>query len=160
LSGALYVLGKGKGKSKGGGKGGHGKSFSKGGFGGCGKNGGKGMETSGYEPKRKGKGHDGGKVGVKTFDGFCNYCWKYGRRKSECRMLDAEMAKKGGGKGKGKSTYDLQEEEEEFGTKDDKEDTQENPEEEWWEGTPSVVMMVSFGWTRAVLPDRAALEAP
>jgi hypothetical protein len=126
LTGALFALGKGKGKSKGGGKSGSNKGASKGNFGGYGK----GFEASGF--KGKGKGADGGKGEAKNFDGYCNYCWKYGHRKSECRMLDAEMAKKGKGKGKGKGAYELQEEEH-YG-KDDKEDAQEGSDEEWWVG--------------------------
>jgi hypothetical protein len=107
-SGAVYVLGKGEGKSKGGGKG-FGTNPMKGSYG---KNGSKGMEASDYDTFRgKGKGGDIGKGGGgnKTFDGYCNRCWTYGHRKSECRLLDADMSRKGGGKGgNGKDTYVLQ----------------------------------------------------
>jgi hypothetical protein len=57
--------------------------------------------------------------------------WKYGHRKSECKILDAEMARKGGGNGgKGKGTYELQAEGDE--EKSGKAIMKENPEEEWW----------------------------
>ena len=32
------------------------------------------------------------------FDGYCHYCNKHGHPKSQCRLLDQEMAAKGGGK--------------------------------------------------------------
>jgi hypothetical protein len=125
LSGALFALGKGKskGKSKGGGKD-YTKGAPKGGYG---KGGGKHYDEYGG----KGKGYDGGKGG-RTFEGNCNYCGKYGHRKSECKALDAEIARKG--KGKGKSAYGLTGEEE-YEDKDNKEDPPETPEEqEWWVG--------------------------
>jgi hypothetical protein len=151
LTGALFALGKGKGKVKGGGKGGLGKSTSKGNFGGYGK----GFEANGYGTKGKGKGADGGKGENKSFDGYCNYCWKYGHRKSECRMLDAEMAKKGKGKGKGKGAYELQEEEEEPNGRDDKEGVQEGSEEEWWVGAVCALSR-DEGFTR--VPSRRSVR--
>jgi hypothetical protein len=128
LSGALFALGKGKGKHKGGGKD-YNKGISKGGYG---KGGGKSYD----EYNGKGRGYDGGKGGSRTFEGHCNYCGKYGHRKSECKTLDAEMARKGKGKGKGKgkAAYGLSEEGE-FEMKDGKEDPPETSEdEEWWVG--------------------------
>jgi hypothetical protein len=125
LSGALFALGKGKGKGK---SKGSGRDYNKGvPKGGHGKGGGKNYDEYGG----KGKGYDGGKGG-RTFEGNCNYCGKYGHRKSECKALDAEMARKG--KGKGKTAYGLSGEEE-YEDKDGKEDPPEAPkEEEWWVG--------------------------
>jgi hypothetical protein len=125
-------LGTDKGKNKRGGKG-PGKGFTKGAYG---KSGSKGSEMSGYDGyKGKGKGVDSGKdgSGTRPFDCYCNHCWKYGLRKSECKLLDTEMARKGGGKGgKGKGAYDLQEEDD---AKGNGEDLQEDPEEKWWVGS-------------------------
>jgi hypothetical protein len=125
LSGALFALGKGKGKGK---SKGSGRDYNKGvPKGGHGKGGGKNYDEYGG----KGKGYDGGKGG-RTFEGTCNYCGKYGHRKSECKALDAEMARKG--KGKGKTAYGLSGEEE-YEDKDGKEDPPETPkEDEWWVG--------------------------
>jgi hypothetical protein len=120
LSGALFALGKGKGK-------GGGKSFGKGSWGakGGGK-GEKGRHDNGKGNKGGGKGEKGGGKG---FDGYCNHCWKYGHRKAECRLLDAEMAAKKGGKG-GKGAYELQ------AAAEEKEEPQpeDADEGEWWVG--------------------------
>jgi hypothetical protein len=54
-------------------------------------------------------------------------------RKSECKVLDAETARKGGRKGgKGKGTSGLQAEGDE--EKSGEAILEENPEESWWVG--------------------------
>jgi hypothetical protein len=68
------------------------------------------LALKGSKGKGKGKGKPGGKdraaaAGPQKFDGICNHCHIWGHRRSECRRLDAELAKAGGGgkaKGKGK----------------------------------------------------------
>jgi hypothetical protein len=65
----------------------------------------------GGKGKGKGKGKPGAAApaaapkGGHKFEGVCNHCHIWGHRRSECRRLDAELAKAGGGgkaKGKGK----------------------------------------------------------
>ena len=52
--------------------------------------------------KGLGKGKPGGKPAAATsgagFNGNCNHCGIWGHRRSECRRLDQELAKTGGGK--------------------------------------------------------------
>ncbi len=40
----------------------------------------------------------GGAEGSAEFNGVCHHCGIWGHRRSDCRRLDTEMAKKGGGK--------------------------------------------------------------
>jgi hypothetical protein len=59
--------------------------------------------SKGGARKGLGKGKPGGKdkaaaAGPQKFDGICNHCHIWGHRRSECRRLDAELAKAGGGK--------------------------------------------------------------
>jgi hypothetical protein len=64
--------------------------------------------SKGGPRKGLGKGKPGGKdksaaaAGPQKFDGICNHCHIWGHRRSECRRLDAELAKAGGGGGKAK----------------------------------------------------------
>jgi hypothetical protein len=72
--------------SKGKGKGGFQKGFGKGGM------------KGGTNP---GKGGGAPAEGSAEFNGVCHHCGIWGHRRSDCRRLDTEMTKKGGGKGKG-----------------------------------------------------------
>jgi hypothetical protein len=76
LQGAIYAV-------KGGGKGGYRKGL------------GKGKPGPG-DAAAKGEGP------AAQFQGNCNHCGVWGHRRSECRRLTAELAKKGGDKGAGK----------------------------------------------------------
>ena len=71
---------------------GDGSKGSKDGSKGC-KDGSKGGKGSG------GKGGSKGKGGNVEFNGTCHHCGIWGHRQSDCKRLDAELAKKGGGKG-------------------------------------------------------------
>ena len=46
-------------------------------------------------------------IGKGGFQGYCNFCWKWGHRKSECRSYTTSLGK-GGGKGDGKGKGEWQ----------------------------------------------------
>ncbi len=84
LTGAIMALSKGKGKGKGlAGKG-------------------PGVQRPDWRPRLDSTCQKGGGKKGDAFDGYCHYCNGYGHRKSQCRLLDQEMAAKGKGKGRGK----------------------------------------------------------
>eukprot|EP00973_Karenia_brevis_P086604 12009854-Karenia_brevis.AAC.1 len=56
----------------------------------------------GNQGKGKGEKGDKGKGKGGKFEGYCNYCWTYGHRASDCfKNPDAKGAGKGKGKDKG-----------------------------------------------------------
>ena len=62
----------------------------------------KGVNKGGKFDKAKGS-----KTQPKKFNGECSYCYKWGHKKADCRLLAKDKAKResgGGGKGKGSST--------------------------------------------------------
>jgi hypothetical protein len=164
LSGAIYALkGKGKGKGqKGGGKGswngkgGHSKGY--------GKNGGYDTGKGGTDDGKNGEHYKGGGKNGGTFDGYCNYCSGYGHRKSQCKKLDADLAK-GGGKGKkgGKGMYfvggDDYKEEEEANNNDPANTQDPHGADEWWVGA-AFSLSRELGWETVEGTRRASRNCP
>ena len=98
-----------------------------------------------------GKGSSQKGQGPVKFDGTCNHCGKYGHRKSECRALDAEMARLRGTGGKGLHNMDGEDTVEQPGESETAEHGEQQGEggDLWWMGAAYSLTRESTTTTRA-----------